>query len=71
MRLIVGGPHLLGIGKLAKRSRPAKNQNRQGGKLRRANTALAVAHTQPPEQVNGCGVETVGDRRSVALRQTF
>ena len=63
---------LLGLGKLAERSRAtSKHQNRKRGELRRANTAFAVAHAQPPQQVNRRGVQPVGGLGGLPTGQTF
>jgi hypothetical protein len=52
---------LLGFGEFAKRSwATAKNEDRQGGKLRRTDAAFTVANSQPPEKVDRRGVQPVG-----------
>jgi hypothetical protein len=58
-----GWADLLGIGKFAKRSSATEDQNGQSGELGRTDAAFAVADAKPPEQVNGGGVELIGDLR--------
>jgi hypothetical protein len=58
-----GGPDLLGIGQLAERSWPPKDQHGKGGKLCGAYAAFAVADAEAAEQVNRCGVELIGNIR--------
>jgi hypothetical protein len=56
-----GRANLLGVGKLAKRSGAAEDEYGERGELGGADAAFAVANTEPSEQVNGGGVELVGD----------
>ena len=58
-----GWADLLGIGKFAKRSGATEDQDGESGELGRTDAAFAVADAKPPEQVNGGGVELVGDLR--------
>lgn len=53
------GADLFGIGKLAKRLWSAEDENGKGGKLGRADTALAVADAKAAKEVDGGGVELV------------
>jgi hypothetical protein len=53
--------NLLGVGKLAERSGSAEDEDGKGGKLGGANASFAVANTEATEQVDGSGMELVGD----------
>ncbi len=65
-------PDLLRFGKLAERSwATPQNQHRQCRELRRADAAFAVAHAQPPQQVDGCGMQPVGGLESLPAGETF
>jgi len=68
-----GGADLFGIGKLAKRLCTAEDKDGKGGKLGRADTALAVADAKAAKEVNGGGVELVSkfESRQVSLRDCF
>jgi hypothetical protein len=63
---------LLGIGKFAKRSGATEDQNGERGELGGTDAAFAVADAELPEQVNGDGVQLIGDVRLRANgRQEF
>jgi hypothetical protein len=68
-----GGADLFRIGKFAKRLWTAEDENGKGGKLGRADTALAVANAKSAKEVNGGGVELVSkfESRQVSLRDGF
>ena len=59
-----GWPDLLGVGELAERLWSAEDEDGKGGKLGRADVSFAVADAKAAEQVDGGGVELVGDFRS-------
>jgi len=63
---------LFGIGKFAKRFRSAENEDGKCGELRGADAAFAVANAKAAQQVNGSGVELVGefDRCGVRRRKS-
>ena len=56
-----GWTYLLGAGELAERFGSAENEDGKRGELRGADATFAVTHAQPAEQVNGRGVQLVGD----------
>jgi len=66
-----GWADLLGIGKFAKRSGATEDQDGESGELGGTDAAFAVADAKPPEQVNGGGVEFVGDLRGHESRRWF
>ena len=53
--------YLFGVGKFAKRSGTAKDEDGERGKLGGADASFAVTDAKAAEQVNGCRVELVGD----------
>jgi hypothetical protein len=58
-------PDLLGIGELAEGLRPAsKDQHGESRKLGGTNAAGEVADAQPPQKMDGRGVELIGDGES-------
>jgi hypothetical protein len=65
-------PDLLRLRQFAQGTRAtAQHQNREGRKLRRADAAFAVAHAQPPKEVDGRGMKPVGGLESLAAGETF
>jgi hypothetical protein len=56
-----GRANLFGIGKLAEGFRAAKDKDGKRGKLGGANAAFKVADPQATEEMNGGGVEAIGD----------
>lgn len=67
--------YLLGARELAERERPAEDNNGEGRKARRGNSAGVVLLAQPPQQMNRRGMELVGegvrlDDRGKALRSS-
>lgn len=71
-----GRAHLLGVGEFAERFGAAEDEDGECGELGGADVALAVADAQAAKQVDGCGVELVGDvgccgRRRVAGRAVW
>src|SRR5271156_2854103 len=55
---------LLGGGELAQRSGPGKDQNREGGELRRTYAGGCVLLAHAAQQVDGSGMKAVGGRHS-------
>jgi hypothetical protein len=52
---------LLGVGKFAERSGPAKDEDGESGKLGGADAGFAIADTKAAEQVDSGGVKLIGD----------
>lgn len=65
-----GRTDVFGVGKFAERLWAAENEDGQGGKLGGAHAAFSVADAKPAEQVDGSGVELIGDFGRGGRRQT-
>jgi len=66
-----GRANLLGFGEFAERTRPSKNQDGKRGELCWADPADRVAGSDAAEQVDGGGMEQVGDLDGIGEGEYF
>ena len=63
-----GWTHLLGPGEITESDRTAEDDDGEGGELRGGETGGVVLAAEAPEEVEGGGVEAVGEVDSIAAR---
>jgi hypothetical protein len=64
-----GRADLLGISELAERFGSAEDENGEGGKLGGADASFAIADAKAAEEVDGGGMELVGDFNGCGIRR--